>query len=319
MNPALLVLATHAPAAAWGGAPLDSAIHAVLGVSRGPAVAPGPELAARGDVGTGAGDGTRWPGHWERFAREVGRTGAGIDVRGLVAELAVLLRAIATASPSAAAPEILALAPATAGDLSALPAHRDVTSFASPRGGALLVRDPSSGMTAVVTHSPVGPGAPWAVELFADVPMPPQASSLSHAGAALTDAVHDAAELIAAGSAPYIGRGAGSGGADVPDPEPLELPAALSSAAHGLLDRADTVEHIRAAAHRAEAERGAPAEQQPALWGLQSAVNQVRRAVVARFAGEQLERRTGAEREPIAEVRGGGIRGAGGSRRRVSE
>ncbi|WP_333620179.1 hypothetical protein, partial [Dietzia sp.] len=296
MNTAELLFATHLAASAWGGAPLDSGIEALSSPGVRAAVEAGPALSR---AAARAADGAASPvdeiaprGPWMRFVRELGAAdGVAPGPGALFTAAAVLLRSFgegaaeSAGSEAAAAAEFLALAPATVGDLSALPAHRPLSEFVLAHGGAVLVRDPDSRMTAAVAHTLRDREGRWTVEIFADVPMAPQAPSPAHAAAALTDAVHGAAELIAAGSGPY----ARENGGVLPEPELIDLPASMSSRCLELVDRAETVERIRVAAIEAESRRGAPAQQQPALWALQSAVNLARRAAVARFAAEQYE------------------------------
>lgn len=280
MHTSLPTFATHLPAAAWGGAAIDAGIHALLGA------APLAKVAL--DDGFGR-DLSAVGAHWERFRAELGSADgtAMLDVGKLYTESVLLLRAIAAIDTSAEAAEVLSLAPATAGDLSALPPHTELSAHAMSQGGAVILREPSSGMTAVVAIPPARTELAWNVRLFSDVPMAPQAPSISHATAELTDSVHGAAEVIAASSGAFQ---AGDGAAPaMPESVPTDFPAALGGRAAQLIERADTIENIRLMANAAESRRGAPAEQQPVLWKLQTAVNLARRAAVSGFAAEQLE------------------------------
>lgn len=280
MHHSLPTLATHLPTAAWGGAPIDAGIHALLGA------APLASVSLVGDLEAHPSSGS---GPWPRFVTELGEADgtAMLDIGRLYTELVLLARGIAAENPGSAAQEILTLAPATAGDLSALPAHPGLSTFVTSRGGGLLVRDPDSRMTAVVAIPPARTDLSWTVKIVPDVPMAPQAPSLSHATAELTDAVHGAAEVIAASSGAFT---AGTSATPtMPETAVVDFPTALGGRAAQLFERADTIEGIRLMANAAESRRGAPADQQPTLWRLQSAVNLARRAAVAQFAAEQLE------------------------------
>ena len=279
MHTCLPTFATHLPAAAWGGAAIDVGIHALLGAAPMAKVALGDGFAQ--DVSAeGA--------HWERFRAELGAAEgtAMLDIGKLYTESVLLLRAIAAADTSVEAVEVLSLAPATSGDLSALPSHPGLSAHAMSQGGVVLLREPRSGMTAAVAIPPAHTERTWSVRMFSEVPMAPQAPSISHATAELTDSVHGAADIISASSG--IFRASDTGVPGVPESAPTDLPAALGGRAAQLLERADTIEQIRMMANAAESRRGAPAEQQPALWKLQSAVNLARRAAVSGFAAEQL-------------------------------
>ena len=280
MHTSLPTFATHLPAAAWGGAAIDAGIHAVLG-------AVPPATVALGD-GFGS-DLSGYGAHWERFSAELGSAEGTpmLDVGKLYTEAVLLLRSIAVSDVSARAAEVLSLAPATAGDLSALPPHSELSAHAMSQGGAVIVREPRSGMTAVVAIPPARTEPTWNVHLFSEVPMAPQAPSISHATAELTDSVHDAAEIIAASSGAF--RSGAGAAPPMPESMPTDLPSALGGRAAQLIERADTIENIRVMANAAESRRGAPAEQQPVLWKLQTAVNLARRAAVSGFAAEQLE------------------------------
>lgn len=204
----------------------------------------------------------------------------------LVLDLVADLRDLAARHPDTSAAEMYSLLPVAPGDLSALPRHAELSALVTRCGGGLLLRNPSSDDVRVVMHAQ-GAGGGWVVEDLAGVPMAPQPDSVSAATAHLTDAVHQAAAIIAA--ARQSGRHLDS--TDVPGmPESAHhpLPRALESREMSLLDRADSVEQIRAMANAAEARGGAVAEQQPQLWGLQIAVNGARRAVVASLATRLL-------------------------------
>ncbi|HJE91531.1 MAG TPA: hypothetical protein K8V11_11055 [Dietzia timorensis] len=292
MHTCLPTFAAHLPSAAWGGAAIDAGIHALLGASPLAKVALGDgfgrDLSAEG-------------AHWERFRAELGAADgtAMLDVGKLYTESVLLLRAIAASDTSVEAAEVLTLAPATAGDLSALPPHSELSAHAMSQGGVVILREPRSSMTAVVAIPPARTEHVWNVRLFSEVPMAPQAPSISHATAELTDSVHGAAEIIAASSGAFR---AGEGSAPaMPENMPTDLPSAFGGRAAQLIERADTIENIRMMANAAESRRGAPAEQQPALWKLQSAVNLARRAAVSGFAAEQLEQfraRSGSANSP---------------------
>lgn len=300
MHHSLPTLATHLPAVAWGGSPIDSGIHALLGSAPSATVDTSRILAASACDGAD---------HWQRFASELTAVEgtASLDIGKLFTELVLLARGIGASNQESAAQEILSLAPATSGDLSALPSHAELSAFAISQGGVLLVRDPSSGMTAGVGILPAHGALTWRVSTFRDVPMAPQAPSISRAAAELTDAVHGAAELIAESSGAYT---AGSAGAPaIPETVSVDFPTALGGRASQLFERADTIEKIRLMANNAESLRGAPAEQQPALWKLQSGVNLARRAAVSQFAAAQLALRRA--HSPAAQ---GGAQGPGDKR-----
>lgn len=218
----------------------------------------------------------------------VGAADAGHGASGpLLMDLVAELRHLSATNPEARAVELYSLLPVAPGDLSALPANPELSAVVTRAGGALLVRNPSTDDGRVVMHTP-GPAGAWAVETITDVPMAPQPESVSAATAELTDAVHRAAAVIAA--ARQSGRGFERGlTPQMPASTPLRMPQALASRELSLLDRADSVEQIRDMANAAERRDGAVAEQQPQLWGLQVAVNQARRAVVASLAERQRQ------------------------------
>lgn len=280
MHTCLPTFATHLPAAAWGGAAIDSGIHALLGA------APLAKVALDDAFG---GDLSAVGAHWERFRAELFAVNgtAMLDVGKLYTESVLLLRAVAATDTSAEAAEVLSLAPATSGDLSALPPHPELSAYVMSQGGAVILREPRSGVTAVVTILPARTERTWNVRLFSEVPMAPQAPSISHATAELTDSVHGAAEIIAASSGVFNARDGAAPA--MPESMPTDLPSAIGGRAAQLIERADTIENIRMMANAAESRRGAPTEQQPVLWKLQSAVNLARRAAVSGFAADQLE------------------------------
>lgn len=286
MNPSLLVLSTYLPAVAWAGQALDDAVDALVHVTPRTARIAVPSDTTDHPVATASGP----------IARLLRHIGQGSQTTGaLLSSLVGLLRELAGEPGAEALPaaEILALLPTSPGDFSAVPDHAEIRRSMQEHSGAVYVRHPSSRSAVLVhcDHSASQDIARWTVVPIVDAPMAPQAESVARAAAALTDAVHGAARIIAAsrGGAPQMRGTTDAVGGLIGAAPALRFPDIMAAREIDLLSRADTIEDIRRLANRAEHMTGAGAAQQPQLWALQSAIHTARRAAVSAFAQRTWE------------------------------
>lgn len=309
MNPALLTLATHLPAVAWARQPHDhavAALHALLPAPVGVSVAPGATASSTAAPPSAIPPSAIPPTppaatavSLAQFIADLASTPAPAT-GALLTALSGAARALAAHPATATVPaaEVLALVPITPGDVSALPVHDGARAFAATSHGALYLRDPHTRTAVLVDVDPGSSGtAQWRVALLDDAPMAPQAEPLGAAAVALSDAVHQAAAVIAAAR-----RAAGHPrppldlASAATDSAAARLPGALEPREAELLHRAEMIEQIRRVANATEVLTGAGSAQQPQLWALQVAINAARRAAFAGYAQRLWQRASAAQR-----------------------